>query len=169
MSNFSKQTHKSSQSGRGNSVFPDSKGNSVSSSLVQHSCRPANTQKAAFTLIEVLIAMFVSVMAVSSTYLLLTYSRDILRSSSNRIDALNNTRGAIEHLRTLEFDSDELKTGTHSLTLENGQTFSYNVAVYESEDDLKQITVQSDWTSEVSDSVRQVELVSIISAPLHTE
>jgi prepilin-type N-terminal cleavage/methylation domain-containing protein len=127
-----------------------------------------NTSKAAFTLIEVLVAMFISVMAVSSTYMLLTYSRDILRSSSNRIEALNNARTAMEYVRSLDFDSEKLDINNYTPTV-NGLTFWYNVAEYDGNDALKQITVRTDWTSELSDAVRQVELVTIISAPLHSE
>lgn len=121
-----------------------------------------------FTLIEVLVAMFISVIAVSSTYKLLTYSRDILRSSSNRLEALNSTRGAIEYLRTLDFNADELDVGNHSTTL-NGQSFQYNIVLYDGDADLKQITVQTAWQSELSDAMRQVELVSMVSLPLHSE
>ncbi|MDF7805942.1 type II secretion system protein [Pontiellaceae bacterium B12219] len=127
-----------------------------------------NTSKSAFTLIEVLIAMFISVMAVSSTYMLLTYSRDILRSSSNRIEAMNNARTAMEYVRSLDFDSEKLDINNYTPTV-NGLTFWYNVAEYDGNDALKQITVRTDWTSELSDAVRQVELVTIISAPLHSE
>lgn len=168
MSLFAKRNNKSSQLGIGKPICPDSHGNTVSDSSAPLSRRSEKMPKAAFTLVEVMVAMFISVIAVSSTYMLLTYSRDLLRSSSNRIEAFNNARGALEYLRTLEFDSSELNIGNHATTL-NGQTFQYNIARYDSDDDLKQITVQSDWNSELSDAVRQVELMSVVSAPLHTE
>ena len=53
------------------------------------------TTKVVFTLVKVLIALFISGIAVSSTYTISIQSRDIQRSSSNPIEALNNARGGI--------------------------------------------------------------------------
>lgn len=144
-----------------------SRGAGSSSSSIQGQRK--NNSKAAFTLIEVMIATFISVIAVSSTYMLITYSRDILRSSSNRIEALNNARGAIEYLRTLEFDDGKLDIKNNYPLILNGQASSYNVSQYDGDNTLKQITLQTAWTSEVSDTVRQVELISVFSKSLHTK
>lgn len=140
--------------------------NFMSTEIKQTTDKPA---KSAFTLIEVLIAMFISVMAVSSTYMLINHSRDILRSSSNRIEALNNARTAMEYVRSLNFDSDKLEVGKTYTPTVGGLTFWYNVTKYDGKDALKQISVRADWTSELSDAVRQIELVTVISAPLHSE
>ncbi|MDZ8120309.1 type IV pilus modification PilV family protein [Pontiella agarivorans] len=128
--------------------------------------RNGKAKKGGFTLIEVLVASFISVMAVSSAFMLLTQSMDILRSSSNRLDALQQTRGAVEYLRSLAFTEDELNIGNHTTT-RNGQQFSYTVSKYEGDDNLKLINVRTNWRSEVADADRELELETVICAPLH--
>lgn len=122
--------------------------------------------KTAFTLTEVLVAMLLSVLAVASTYKLLTHSRNTLRSAANRLEAMNTARAGMEYLRTLDFNDSMLEVDDHSMEL-NGQSFDYEVVLYDSDDSIKQITVTVEWESVPSGNEKQFELVSLLSSPLH--
>jgi prepilin-type N-terminal cleavage/methylation domain-containing protein len=151
------------------SVLPETQDNTVSDESEQLSRRPEKSRRTAFTLIEVLVALFVAVLAVSSTYKLLNQSRSILRSSSNKLDALNGARAGLEYLRTLDFDDSLLSTGSpHSLN-RNGNIFSYEVTLYEGATNIKQITVKTEWESAVSGNTHDLELVTLLSSSLHSD
>ncbi|QBG47139.1 hypothetical protein EGM51_06910 [Verrucomicrobia bacterium S94] len=124
-------------------------------------------KKAAFTLTEVLVALFLAVLAVTSTYKLLNYSRNVLRSSSGQLDALNRARSCLEYLRTLDFDHAYLNVGEQLLN-RNGETFEYEVELYNGNSDIKQITVKAEWTSVASGKTRETELVTLLSRSLHS-
>lgn len=130
--------------------------------------RANNTAKAAFTLTEVLVAVALSVFAVASTYTLLKYSRNILRTSSAKLHALNIARAGAEYLRTLEFDDDLLEVSDDNTLQLNGKTMAYDVSNYNSNDDLKLITVRAGWQSFVTGSSNDLEIVTMVSSPLHT-
>lgn len=148
-----------------NRIISGYPGNSRSS---RHAPRAAvcRGQKTGFTVTEVLVAMLLAVLAVSSAYKLLTHSRNTLRSSANRLEALNTARAGLEYLRTLKFNDSKLDIASHTIT-RNGDTFDYEVALYDSNANIKQITVKADWVSAASGSTKQLELVTLISSPLH--
>lgn len=129
-------------------------------------------KKAAFSFIEVLIALFIAAFTCTSTYYLTMQAINIFWSASARIDAINDARCAMEYLRTLSFDDSDLDVGTRSKTLSSDQyydlDFRYSVAKFNSNEEIKNITVQVDWTSKASGVTRFVELNSLLSGTLHS-
>ena len=127
-----------------------------------------NKNKQAFTLIEVLVASFLSVLTVTTSYMLLQQSGTILESSSSRVEALFDARSAMEYLRSLAFDSDQLKPDSHILTL-NDKEFSYKVSAFNGSSIMKSIELDATWNSATSGKARTVNLSSLISSPLHAQ
>jgi prepilin-type N-terminal cleavage/methylation domain-containing protein len=123
--------------------------------------------KSAFTLIEVLIASFISAIALGTACTLFFQSSRILNASHSRIDALQKARTAMEYLKSQKFDSTVMNFGSHKMTL-NGIPFKYTVTKSSIDDkNIKDVTVQVDWQSSASGQTRQVELISMVSSPLH--
>lgn len=123
-------------------------------------------EKQGFTLVEVAVATFISVLVVTTSFLVIQHSIQVIRSAENRENAVHETRTAMEYLRTLSFDDTKLNVGSHSMTL-NGLDFSYDVTLFLSNASLKQIEVTVNWMSLSSGQIRPMKFTSMISNVLH--
>lgn len=123
--------------------------------------------KAGMTLIEVLVATFISVLVTTSAFAMLSHSSRTFSASATRTQALNDARIAIEYLRSLAYSSPELQTGTDQTLDIDGKLFTYSVTLFNGNQQTKNITVKTDWTSPLSDKTRSIQLSGIIASPLH--
>ncbi len=71
-------------------------------------------KKKGFTLIELLIGLILLIILVTGLNMLITYSLKTLKLNELRMEKLPEVNGALEHLRSLDFNDSCLSIGSHS-------------------------------------------------------
>ena len=120
--------------------------------------------QAAFTLVEVVIAIVVLVIGISGSILVMTTSLNRSESAENRMQAMHTARNQLERLRSETFSDTTLSIGTHSNT---ALGLSYVVTVDSSDSNLRNIEVQVPWYDRVRRRTNTLTLNTVFANALH--
>lgn len=125
-----------------------------------------NTSKSGMTLIETLVTLSLASMIIASTFVVMSQGQRMLRSAEAQTLTLHQARGTMEYLRTLNFNSEEMKIGNHSIT-KSGIKYKYTVSKYANNDELKRILLKAKWTSPVTGKTKTMKFNTAVSLHLH--
>lgn len=116
---------------------------------------------AGFTLVEVVIAMALLLLALTAFVVSFVQSRRSAGIAENRLEALHNARNQMETIYNYPFSSTGLSLGTHNFA--NGfYTVSNNVSAR-----VKDVVLTVRWVNPAGKATSTISLAGSISSNLH--